>query len=415
MNSPDSVLVIAYLNIHGQTKLSQAKQIQIEDFLKFNKVDIAHLQEIEILDDTFLECNFISSSFNIITNNAANKFGTASLVKNELFVENVRRDTSGRLIVFDIEEFTLGNIYGHSGTDAKSRADREQLCSEILPQLITNTKHAGCIGGDWNCIIDKNDATAHAEAKLSNSLKRVIKTFNMQDSFRSIHPNISEFSRYYSNTRGQGATRIDRQYHWGNVTIKSVKHLPLAFSDHHALVVSLSPPDSFSKILCPKGRPSFRLKEEVITDNKFQALLSGAMTQWQEVRSFGLDTMNWWEMIVKPGIKRLALIRSKEQAKEKKDELNLLLLRQAYLNRKVKLGQLQRLGELHTVHQYIQRWYQRSCSKVKDQSRIREFQANEKVTIYHHEIHKKLIKKSCILKLETPEGLIEGHCETLVS
>ena len=79
--------------------------------------------------------------------------------------------------MFDIEDFTLGNIYVHSGTDAKSRAAREQFCSEILPQLITNTKRAGCVGGDWNCIVEKNDATATAESKISNSLKRVIKAF----------------------------------------------------------------------------------------------------------------------------------------------------------------------------------------------------------------------------------------------
>ena len=39
-----------------------------------------------------------------------------------------------------------------------------------------------------------------------------------------------------------------------------------------------------------------------------------------------------------------------------------------------------------------------------------------KVTIYHHEIHKKLIRKSAILKLQTPGGVIEGHdqCATFL-
>ena len=138
-------LVVAFLNIHGQSKLTEAKQVQIEDFLKYNNIDVAHLQEIKVSDDTFSECNYISSSFNIITNNAANKYGTASLVKNELSYENVKCDTSGRAIVFDIGEITLGNFYGHSGTDGRSRASREQFCSEVVPQLITNTKHAGYI------------------------------------------------------------------------------------------------------------------------------------------------------------------------------------------------------------------------------------------------------------------------------
>ena len=69
--------------------------------------------------------------------------------------------------------------------------------------------------------------------------------------------------------------------------------------------------------------------------------------------------------------------RSREMAKNKKEELNLLLVRQAYLNRKVKLGQFERLGELSTVHHEIQLWYQRTCAKVKDQSRAKEFQSSE--------------------------------------
>ena len=81
-SSSNNLLTIAYINIHGQTKLSDAKQVQIEDFIKYNKIDIAHLQEIEICDETFSNCNFISSSFNIFTNNAGNKYGTSSLVKN---------------------------------------------------------------------------------------------------------------------------------------------------------------------------------------------------------------------------------------------------------------------------------------------------------------------------------------------
>ena len=231
------------MNIHGQTKLTEAKQLQIEDFLKYNKVDIAHLQETDICDETFSCCNFISSSFNTITNNAENKYGTSSLIKTELNYENVKCDTAGRALTFDVGGITFGNFYGHSGTDARSRAGRENFCSEVVPQLLTNSRPVGCIGGDWNCIVDKADATAHPESKMSNSLKRVLKTFELKDSFRQLYPKSESFSRYYGDTRGQGASRIDRQYHWGPLTIKEAKYLPLSFSDHHGLVVTICLPE----------------------------------------------------------------------------------------------------------------------------------------------------------------------------
>ena len=82
-----------------------------------------------------------------------------------------------------------------------------------------------------------------------------------------------------------------------------------------------------------------------------------------------MDTLQWWEVVVKPGILKLAGIRSKEMSRDRKSELNLLLVRQAYLNKKVKLGQLEMLENLKAVHHQIQCWYQRACEKIKDQSR----------------------------------------------
>ena len=133
------------------------------------------------------------------------------------------------------------------------------------------------------------------------------------------------------------------------------------------------------------------------------------MSQWQGVRSFGMETLDWWELVVKPGVQQLGKLRGKQIKKDRHSALNLLLVRQAYINKKIKLGQSELLGELKTIHGLIQNWYEIECCKIKDQSRVEEFQQSEKVTIYHHEIHKKQIRKSAILKLQTPNGILEGH------
>ena len=72
--------------------------------------------------------------------------------------------------------------------------------NQIIPQILINCKKYGCVGGDWNCIIDNNDATKNAAQKQSKSLKRLVKTFSWVDSFRQLHPNSHQFSRYYDNT-----------------------------------------------------------------------------------------------------------------------------------------------------------------------------------------------------------------------
>ena len=85
------------------------------------------------------------------------------------------------------------------------------------------------------------------------------------------------------------------------------------------------------------------------------------------------------------------------------------MIRQRYLVRKIKQGAANKLGELRTVHCEIEQWYSREADKIKLQSRIKEYQDNEKTRIYHHEIHRNQIKKSSILKLQTENGLILGH------
>ena len=120
-------LTIMYMNIQGQSNLSTNKQLQIEDILKNKKVDILHLQEVEINSDTFECCNFICSNYNIIPNNSENKYGTATLIKCGIDYKNLRCDTLGRAIVFDVDDLTFGNIYGHSGTDGHTRNNRESF------------------------------------------------------------------------------------------------------------------------------------------------------------------------------------------------------------------------------------------------------------------------------------------------
>ena len=116
--------------------------------------------------------------------------------------------------------------------------------------------------------------------------------------------------------------------------------------------------------------------------------------------------------IVKPGVMKLAQQRSKEINLARREELNLLLLRQTYLTHKISTqGQYNKLGELKSVHLLIENWYSKECQKVQHQSRVEEYQSNEKSSIYHHEPNKKIIKMSSILNLDTETGRISGHAE----
>ena len=107
MEPADSLVRIAYLNCRGQTGFNDSKQLQIENFIQTYDLDILHLQECHIEENTFSLCKYIMSTFNIIPNNSNSKYGTASLVKVSLPIEDVILHQSGRIILFNIGEATF--------------------------------------------------------------------------------------------------------------------------------------------------------------------------------------------------------------------------------------------------------------------------------------------------------------------
>ena len=186
MTSNQNILTLAYINIRGQTGLEYSKQVQIENFVKFYNIDILNCQEINILENSFENCNFINSSYDIISNNANNKYGTCCFVSNSLQVANIKLDTLGRAITYDIGDMTFANVYLPSGNDPAMKNSRENYAAETIPQLLLNCKDSGCIGGDWNSITHVRDATKNQAQKMSPSLKRLVSNFSWTDSFINI-------------------------------------------------------------------------------------------------------------------------------------------------------------------------------------------------------------------------------------
>ena len=94
------------------------------------------------MDSSFDSAEFISANYDIIRNNAISKYGTCCFVSNDLSYNNVRFDTEGRAISFDIPELSLtnGNVYLPLGNDPVAKNKREEYCSQssVLQYLPSN-------------------------------------------------------------------------------------------------------------------------------------------------------------------------------------------------------------------------------------------------------------------------------------
>ena len=72
-------------------------------------------------------------------------------------------------------------------------------------------------------------------------------------------------------------------------------------------------------------------------------------------------------------------------------------------------GELDCLGELNLVNAEIDRWFEEESARILLQSKSDEVELNEKVRIYHHQLHSSKIRQSSILRLQTEGGLKVGH------
>ena len=260
------------------------------------------------------------------------------------------------------------------------------MCSETIPEMLVNCQEVGTMGGDFNCITLAQDSTHNPESKLSPCLRRLIPAFSMIDSYRYLFPHTPCYSRYYNRGGGEvGASRIDRCYHWGSVTVLDSSYEAVAFSDHFAHIVTVIPPDHTRISASSKSRPFFKTSPELVCDEVFKAWLQRDMMDWQEVLGRGLNILSWWELIVKPGIRRLAIKRSKELKRLKRSRLNCLLLKQGFFTKELQAGKQEFLLQLRQVQSEIQGWYENESRKVVLQSRVEDVQQSEKVRILHHE------------------------------
>ena len=113
--------------------------------------------------------------------------------------------------------------------------------------------------------------------------------------------------------------------------------------------------------------------------------------------------------MVKPGIRKLAINQSREQNKSRRDKLNFLNLLLLHLSLKMKNGDKTVWSKIKETQVLINTWFVEEAEKIKLQSGIDDVTQSEKVLLYHHELHRKHIKRSMILELLTADGLVTGH------
>ena len=72
-NEASTPIVVAYMNCVGHTRLPVSKQLEIQSFVCTNRVDILHMQECKMDEDSFAQCGYLTSNFNLFSNERQSK------------------------------------------------------------------------------------------------------------------------------------------------------------------------------------------------------------------------------------------------------------------------------------------------------------------------------------------------------
>ena len=355
--APNRFLTVGSLNLRGQLTLGHSRILQLEDFVKQFKIDVLNLQETDLKDDVFQDNDFLFSNYELIINNSPKKFGTAVLIKNDLQYDNIKMDTEGRLISYDLTDLNITgcNIYLQCGLLKEHRENRDLYSSKIIPEILHNRKHGSFITGDWNCIVSKLETTINAGNKISTVTQKMLSTLGLVDSFRKIFPKDDKTMSFYYQHPSPGASRLDRIYHT-NLEIASIGYLPCSLSDHMALVCSYHVPDDRATRL-PKNKPYQKISEEVSKDKVFNIRLKQCVDGIMSIRE-DKDPQVTWEQMIKPSIKKLARQRYKEIKEEKKGRLNVLNQLQGRATAKLHAGDMEAMNELKLIQNEIKAFYE---------------------------------------------------------
>ena len=104
----------------------------------------------------------------------------------------------------------------------------------------TSNPHRVIVCGDLNCALEPIDRNTRKVDKTSKHLKNVLKTMNLEDSFRFINKN--EIKYTYSNSTSTYQIRIDfvlnSKYLNGLIKNASIEKVPM-IPDHKAIIIIL--------------------------------------------------------------------------------------------------------------------------------------------------------------------------------
>ena len=288
-------------NVHGSYNLANLYLI-----LEVYRPDIIFLQEVKISSEQ-LESFGRRLGYTGATNIDEldhNKPGTGIMWHSSLPVTQVIALYPCRVQVAMLGVYPIINVYVPAGSHRA--AERRHFFTEQLFGLMAGQDDIlPLVGGDWNCVTEKIDLEndRYFDDRKSLDLTNIIKDFDMIDAFRHLHGRKKEFT--WQGRDGAVASRLDRFYvpDWMAKHLVSMSH-HAGYSDHKFGIMELALENIArlpKKLKFDSG--FWKLNNQIMEDQDFMLNFEKLWGELVEDKAKFSDLADWWDVLVKPGLK----------------------------------------------------------------------------------------------------------------
>ena len=295
-------LIIVTVNVRGMRNF--VKRGAVFDYLSTLSFHVCLLQEVHLKDreDVKLFSEEWKGGQSRWGVGGVHSSGVGILFKGWDFdVEQVFSFVQGRVLGVDFKWRGLSgrvvNVY--APTDSAGRRD---LFGEIGNCLITN--RVLILGGDFNVSLE-----GRGDFSLGH-LEKVIRQFNLIDSFRKVNPGVAGTT--WSNSRGV-TSRIDFIFVEGATKVASSEINPVWFSDHHSLQTILEVQGTRF------GKGFWKCNVSVLKEREFFERFSEAFEGWVDLKVLFDSKREWWDWM-KVRIKGFIINFCRQRSRREKGE-----------------------------------------------------------------------------------------------
>ena len=339
-------LSILTLNCNGIRDLSKRNGLIQWLHSLPGSVDVVCLQEAHCVSAPECSLWFHSSGFDsVVSPGSVHSCGCIVLFRPSLTLWNSWSDTGGRYLQCEFflcdKSFRICCLYApnHNPDCSQFLDDVSDKVDPSVPTLLV---------GDFNTVFDRskdrrgsNPLDDSRESSLR--LAALFEACCVTDIWRYMHPDSSAF--IWTRSDGSVASRIDLcgvPYVWVP-SVSSWDIVPCPFSDHCALLLSLTIPD-----VVPPGPGLWKLNTSILCEDKYYDLIASAWHNWRSSIPRFPSLSKWWEE-GKNLIKGLTIRYCCDRSRVRSSNRDLLVRLIEHLKAKVDCGSSSCVAPYHSA------------------------------------------------------------------